>query len=97
MWILAIIPTDPSGRRKIDHREASEGTGADPRPDQQTSGRRAPDLCGGCGKASGICVGGETTQSTAPVFADRVPSYRTAAIASLWFVITEIKSIKSTS
>jgi len=25
MWIVAVIPTDPSGRRKIDHHEARCG------------------------------------------------------------------------
>jgi hypothetical protein len=39
MWILAVIPTDPSERRKIDHDEALGGTGISHSPIKFASAR----------------------------------------------------------
>jgi hypothetical protein len=47
MWIFAFIPTDPPGRRKIDHREASGGIGIS---HSSINGPCVSQICcGGCG------------------------------------------------
>jgi hypothetical protein len=76
--MLAVIPTDPPGRRKIDHREALCGNRHQPLLDQQTLRERAPDLLR---RMRHLALDDERTRGRRSKIARRVGSARAVKIS----------------
>jgi hypothetical protein len=74
MWILKVIPTDPSKRRKIDHRVAFGGTGISQSSINRPCVSPRQTLCGG------YHVRGSTTRASGGFRDDRTGSRQKGAI-----------------